>query len=72
MDPVTYRNANGDERVVTSVERGIAAEFDGFYPPGSPSAKALSAAKAAETRKANAEKAGTTQAAKAHAAVADR
>ena len=56
MDPVTYRNAAGEERIVSSVDGKVAAEFAGFYHPDSPSGRALRAEKAAETRKANAAK----------------
>lgn len=64
MDPVTYRNANGDERVVSSVDGAVAANAEGFYSPDSPSGRRLAGLKAAETRAANEAKA----AAKAKAA----
>ena len=64
MDPVTYRNANGDERVVSSVDGAVAANAEGFYSPDSPSGRRLASLKAAETRAANEAKA----AAKAKAA----
>jgi len=52
----TYRNAAGQERIVTSVDGAVAAEFDGYYSPDSPTGKRLAARRAAETRKANTEK----------------
>jgi hypothetical protein len=52
----TYRNAAGQERVVSSVDGAVAAEFDGFYAPDSPSGKRLASQKAAATRKASADK----------------
>lgn len=53
--PQTYRNAAGQERRVTSVDGAVAAEWDGFYAPDSPTGKRLTAQRAAETRRANAE-----------------
>lgn len=51
--PQTYRNAAGEERLVTSIDGAVNARADGFYAPDSPSGKRLASLKAAETRRTN-------------------